>query len=547
MSRKDNEVSLARSIFNILSGTFCSRITGIFREIAMATYFGADPIVAAFWLGFRTVFFLRKILGGLILEQAFIPHFEFLRAQSLDRAAFFFRRFSRLIKGSTIIFTLLIEAVLWVVLQYVEEGTYDMILLTMILLPCGIFLMMYNVNGALLHCENKFFGVGLAPVVVNIIWIFFVIAARHSDPRERIIGLSVALVIGFFFEWLITVPGVWKFLLEAKSPPQEHDSVRALLAPLSLGILTSSIFQLNLLSDICLARYVHEIGPLYLMYSLKIYQLPIHLFGFGVFTVLLPAISRCVQREDHERGLKLMKFVLTLTMSVMIIMTAGLLLLALPGVRVLYEHGLFPQSAVYAIVRVLRGYGASIIPMALAPLVSVLFYAQRQYAVPLFIGIGTALANIVLSLVLGRWVLKDVSGISYATSITAWVQLYFLWYYSSKRLPMYSKLLWESIRRSIKVMGTTMLACMITLGLNILTQTTYVIFLNPLTPLAWPLSSITAQAIAFLSESCIFLAFLFGFAKLLRVEDLINLASFEYWRGQRGLLQRQHVMQDTQN
>ncbi|EPP33172.1 mviN-like family protein, partial [Chlamydia psittaci 84-8471/1] len=74
---------------------FFSRVTGMLREIVMAAYFGADPLVAAFWLAFRTIFFLRKILGGPILGLAFIPHFEFLRAQDTSRAAFFFKSFSR--------------------------------------------------------------------------------------------------------------------------------------------------------------------------------------------------------------------------------------------------------------------------------------------------------------------------------------------------------------------------------------------------------------------------------------------------------------------
>lgn len=214
---------------------------------------------------------------------------------------------------------------------------------------------------------------GLAPAVVNVLWILTVFLARHSDPRQRIIGLSVVLVIGFVLEWSVTLPGVNKFLGTATTPPKERDSIKALIAPLSLGLLSMGVFQINLLTDMCLARYIHEVGPLYLMYSIRIQQLPVHLFGLGVFTVLLPAISRCVQEDNNEEGYELMKFALNLTVSVMVIMTVGLLLLALPGVRVLYEHGLFPTSAVHAIVQVLRGYSGSIIPMALIPLISVLF------------------------------------------------------------------------------------------------------------------------------------------------------------------------------
>ncbi|WP_201456505.1 lipid II flippase MurJ [Chlamydia sp. 17-3921] len=545
MNKKDSESSMARSIFNILSGTSCSRITGMLREITMATYFGADPIVAAFWLGFRTIFFLRKILGGSVLGQAFIPHFEFLRAQDTNRAAFFFRNFFRFVTSGAVLFTVIIEIVLWIWLNRADAGTVDSLLLTMILLPCGIFLTMYTLNGALLHCENKFFSVGLAPAIVNIIWIAFVIMVRNVDPRQRILGLAWVLVGGFILEWLVTVPGVRNFLSQATAIPEEKDSIRALLAPLSLGILSSGVFQINLISDICLARYVDVIGPLYLMYSIRIHQLPVNLFGLGVFAVLLPTISRCVQRKDHERGQQLLRFTLNLSISVMVIMTVGFILFALPGTRVLYEHGQFPSHAVHAVVRVLWGYSGSIIPMALSPLISALFYAQKRYAIPLFIGIGTAVMNIILSLILGCWLLHDVSGISYATSIAAWGQLYFLWFYLGKKLPDYAGLLVETFKLSWKVVGTTLLACFSTVGLNIITKTTYIIFLNPLTPLAFPLNSIFSQTIAFLVEAFIFLAFLFGFAKLLRVEDLVNLTSFQYWKGQRSLLQGNSLTSDN--
>ncbi|QVE49543.1 murein biosynthesis integral membrane protein MurJ [Chlamydia crocodili] len=547
MNKKDGQGSVASSLFNLLSGTFFSRVTGMLREIVMAAYFGADPLVAAFWLAFRTIFFLRKILGGPILGLAFIPHFEFLRAQDTSRAAFFFKSFSRFFCLNACVFTLVIEMGLGTWLYYAHGNTADALQLTMILLPSGIFLMMYTVNSALLHCEKRFLSVGLAPAVVNVLWILTVFLARHSDPRKRIVGLSVILVIGFILEWFVTVPGVRKFLKTATTLPKERDSIKALIAPLSLGLLSMGVFQINLLTDMCLARYIHEVGPLYLMYSIRIQQLPVHLFGLGVFTVLLPSISRCVQEDNNEEGYELMKFALNLTVSVMVIMTMGLLLLALPGVRVLYEHGLFPTSAVHAIVQVLRGYSGSIIPMALIPLISVLFYARRHYTIPLVIGIIAAIANMILNVVFGCWLIKHVSGLAYATSLVSWAQLYFLWQYASKKHPTYSGLMWITFKRSIKVVGVACLAFTVTLGVNILTHTTYVIFLSPITPLPWSLSSFVAQSAAFFSESVIFLAFLFGFAKLLRVEDLVNLTSFQYWKGRRSSLHNSPVMQDSQN
>lgn len=547
MNKKDGEVSVASSLFNLLSGTFFSRVTGMLREIVMAAYFGADPLVAAFWLAFRTIFFLRKILGGPILGLAFIPHFEFLRSQDVNRAAFFFKNFSRFFCLNACAFTLFIEVGLGIWWYYSSGSISDALLLTMILLPSGIFLMMYTVNATLLHCEKKFLGVGLAPSIVNGLWILTVFLARNSDPKRRIIGLSIILVFGFIMEWSVTMPGVRKFLKTADAEPKERDSIRALIKPLSLGLLSMGVFQVNLLSDMCLARYINEIGPLYLMYSIRIQQLPVHLFGLGVFTVLLPAISRCVQEDRHDEGYELMKFALNLTVSVMVIMTAGLLLLALPGVRVLYEHGLFPTTAVHAIVQVLRGYSGSIIPMALIPLISALFYARRHYTIPLVIATIAAVANMALNVLFGCWIFKHVSGLAYATSLVSWGQLYFLWKSVAKHHPAYFGLMSLTIKRSIRVVVTTCLALVVTMGVNILTKTTYIILIKPYTALAWPLSSFFAQSSAFFSESVIFLAFLFGFAKLFRVEDLMNLTSFQYWKGRRGLLHSSQVAQDNQN
>lgn len=194
--RNHRSTAFTSSLFNLLSGTVFSRITGMLREIVMATYFGADSLVAAFWIAFRTIFFLRKILGGPILGLSFIPHFEFLRAQSVARAGFFFRSFSRFFCYSACLFTLVVEVGLCAWFRYAEGGLQDILLLTIILLPSGIFLMMYTVNSTLLHCEKRFLSVGLAPSIVNILWIASVFILKNALPKQRVVSLAIVLEIG---------------------------------------------------------------------------------------------------------------------------------------------------------------------------------------------------------------------------------------------------------------------------------------------------------------------------------------------------------------
>ncbi|WP_213318839.1 lipid II flippase MurJ [Chlamydiifrater volucris] len=547
MNKKDGQKSVAGSVFNVLSGTLFSRITGMAREIVMATYFGADPLVATFWISFRMIFMLRKILGGNVLGTAFIPYFEYLRSQDPNRAAFFFKRFFKFFACFSVSFTLLIEAGLLYRYKALNYSS-DVLLLTMIMLPAGIFLLFYTVNATLLHCEKKFLGVGLAPSLVNLLWIASVVANRNVPPKVGIVRIAVIITCGFVLEWFVTVPGVKKFLSQWNTKPKKVDSIKKVLAPLSLGLLNSAVFQINTMSDMFIAKYINPVGPLYLWYAARIQQLPIHLFGLGVFTVLLPAISRCVQKKDNRNGPDLLIFALNLTISVMIVMTIGLFLLAMPGVRMLYEHGQFSREAVLAIVKVLWGYGGSIIPMALSALVSVLFYADRKYTVPLLIGVATAISNICLSFLLGH-LFHDVYGVSLATSVVSWGQLFLLWAYSGKRQEAYKGILFMTLSRAVKVVFTTLVAAWTTVGINVLTHTTNVIWAHSLTSKeAFSVSAIYSQCFAFCSESGIFLAFLFIFAKLFGTEDLLNLTSFDYWKGRGGVLrQSEQLMEEKEN
>lgn len=529
MKNKENKSFVSKSIVNVFSGSIFSRVTGALREMIMAFYFGADPLVAAFWIAVRMIFFLRKILGGQVLGIVFIPHFEFLRSFDENRAAFFFRRFCKFFILASCLFTICLEIGLLGIYCYYPDYAGHVLKLTMITLPAGIFLLLYTVNAALLHCENKFLGVGLAPSLVNIIWIGTVIFFRNYTVTFRIYLLAYVLVIGFFLEWLVTVPGVYAYLKNWKIHPEERDSIKTLITPMSLGLLSSAVLQINTMADLFIARYICDTGPLYLWYASRIQQLPVHLFGLGVFTVILPKLSQHIQSGNKALGYRILKFALHLTLSIMIVMTIGLFLLTVPGVRLIYEHGQFSQEAVFYIVNVLRGYGGNIIPTALSFVVSVLFYAKKQYKKPLVIGIITALSNIVMSLVLGKLFL-NVTGVSIATSIVAWGQLFLLWHYAIKENPSYVGLMRKTFESCYKVFWITFISALATISFNMVTKTLFVIRMVPFSLSLFRLeSNVLTQMVVFFGEAGIFLAFLFSFAKLFGVSSILHMLTKRYW------------------
>src|SRR3546814_7928882 len=66
-------MSLFRSAATVSSFTLLSRITGLFRDILIASSFGAGPLTDAFWVAFRIPNLLRRLFAEGAFSQAFVP------------------------------------------------------------------------------------------------------------------------------------------------------------------------------------------------------------------------------------------------------------------------------------------------------------------------------------------------------------------------------------------------------------------------------------------------------------------------------------------
>ena len=68
----DTTHSLLRSAKQFFAGTLCSRLSGLFRDIAMAFCFGVTPELAAFMVAYRLANLLRRLFGEGNLQPLFL-------------------------------------------------------------------------------------------------------------------------------------------------------------------------------------------------------------------------------------------------------------------------------------------------------------------------------------------------------------------------------------------------------------------------------------------------------------------------------------------
>jgi len=99
--------------------------------------------------------------------------------------------------------------------------------------------------------------------------------------------------------------------------------------------------------------------------------------------------------------------------------TVGLMVLATPIVRVMYEHGHFTSQDTVVTAAALQLYAVGLVGYSIVRVVSPVFYALGANRVPVAVSVMTVLLNAVLSLALVLETPLSYSGLPLATSVAA--------------------------------------------------------------------------------------------------------------------------------
>ncbi len=195
-----------------------------------------------------------------------------------------------------------------------------------------------------------------------------------------------------------------------------------LMVPALFGV---SVSQINLLLDTVLASFLPTCSVSWLYYSDRLAELPLGVFGIAIATVILPNLSahRAADREGH--------FSVTLDWAVRSVLLIGvpaavaLVILARPILITLFQYGALTPTDVDMAVLSLRAYSLGLIAFMLVKVLAPGFYARKDTATPVKIGIIAMAANMVLNLLfvlplMYFWNIGHL-GLALATSVAAYI------------------------------------------------------------------------------------------------------------------------------
>jgi len=465
----EREGKITRSVAGVSVSTLASRILGYLRDMLIANFFGAGLVADAFFVAYRIPNLLRRLLGEGALSASFIPVFtEYLTTKPKEEAQRLARISGLLLLAILSILTILGIIFSPIIVRVIAPGFIKdpqklslTITLTRILFPFMMAIGMAALALGILNSLHRFIIPALAPSLLSISEIFFILFICPLMERP-IIGLVLGVLVGGFAQFFFQVPSLVKkgFLLPAgrsySNPrlklmdyPQNllknwnvlwkrwtsilnHPGVKRiglLMLPATLGL---SVSQVNTFVDTICATLLREGSVTALYYANRLMQLPLALFGTAIATVALPMMSRSVAATNMEELKDTLSLSLRMIMFTIIPASLGLIILGSPIISLLFERGRFTSQATQATSWALLFYSTGIVAYAGVKVVASAFYSMQDTRTPVRIASIAMVANIVLNLILMR--ILDVGGLAFATAIASFINLLILLYYLRKKI-----------------------------------------------------------------------------------------------------------------
>lgn len=418
---------MIRKAFNFFFGSLLSRVGGVLREQVMGYRFGATPAVSEFILSFRFINIFRRIFGEGGLSQGFMPHYEQLRLHSSKQADCFFR---------DLVWT--IVSILFPLTLFFEYFYFQTLLGAMFI--GVIFIVLYAIFMGFLQCHGVYFLPALAPGLCNVMWILSCFLTLEMEQKEALMWVCYSISFAFFLQWLFLVPSTYRrlslnireWLLVRPFSPE----VRIMLLPMVFSFIGLGASQVNGLVDVCVAKYVSDLGPAHLNYALKLGLAPIALCAVAISSASAPELARAFQggleRQFQAIAVKGMELILTCLVPC----TLFFIFFSEPFVNLFFGRGAITSEDIIQIGSVLRWYAVGIIPSALILLLAPSFYAKKDFKTPTIATLLGVAVNSVLSLFFVFSLSYGVPSVALATGISAWFQFAYLVYQLKLWVPL---------------------------------------------------------------------------------------------------------------
>ena len=420
-----------KSIFTNSFGILFSRITGLFRDVLMASALGASIYSDMFFVAFKLPNLFRRIFAEGAFTQAFMPSFVASRHKGVFATAIFLRFLLFIVLGTLVINLFPEVATKLMAIGWSEEMVREAAPLTAINFWYLDLIFIVTFLATLLQYKEHFATTALSTALLNLSMIGALLLYMHQDPKKIAYAVSIGVLVGGALQvvaHLITLHhkqlhriliGGWKYRKKKDIKEEEREFTRLFIP----AIWGNSTAQINAFIDTWLASFLAGGSISYLFYANRVFQLPLALFAIATATALFPSISKALKNNQEQEAYANLKNAFWLLTFLLGLAAVGGIILAEPVVWLLFERGNFTEHSTQETVGVLMMYMIGLLPFGLAKLFSLYLYASHRQAEAAKIATYSLIANIIASLSLMKPF--GAQGLALAGSIGGWVLFIF--------------------------------------------------------------------------------------------------------------------------
>lgn len=403
-----------------------SRLVGLIRDRIFAHYFGAGPVMDAYYASFKIPDLVYNLLIVGALTAGFIPTFTKLFYKSDDKSpAWKLANNIINIAGIVLIVVGIIGIVLTPLLARViapgfsESNETLVISFTRIMLLSPILLGISMVMGGILQSLRHFTLYAVAPVFYNL---GIIIGVTLLVPILGLTGLAWGVALGALLHSATQIYGAyqagyrWKWYLNLKDP--ETRLIGKLMIPRTLGV---AMTQVNAVIITMIASLLPTGSVAVYNYANNLQGLPIGVIGISFALATFPLLSRAAAEDNREEFLKNLSATTRQILFLIIPISIAILLTRAQIVRVVLGTGEFDWAATRHTADALAFFALGLFAQALIPLYVRAFYAFENTKTPFVLGVIAELISIIAALVLMEPL--GVAGLALAASIGAVVYI----------------------------------------------------------------------------------------------------------------------------
>lgn len=422
--KKNKKITKSISILIIFS--FLSKILGFLRESLIASKLGVGYEADTYIVAIAATTFLATMFSNSI-SSSIIP-ISINSEQKYGKKGKY-KYFSNII-NLTLLFSIILIIFSYILSPYIiklfaygfEGEQFELaVKLNRLALPIIISIIITASIVGYLQSEERFTSTALIGISLNVIFIIYLF---FLGDRFKIKGLIIAAVVAYFSQIIILIPEVVKSKYKYTFCLDFLDSNLIQTLKLSIPVMIGlSAQQINIIVDKTMASSLVEGSISSLNYAAITSLIIIEVFITSIITVIFPIISNAVSNKDLKKlrivvikGFKLILFI-TIPASI------GMIVLSIPIIRVLFEHGKFNNNATTMTAQAFILYSISIVFASLKRLSQKIYYSFGDTRTPMINSIIEVFFNIVLNLILVR--LIGYRGLALSTSIAIIITSFF--------------------------------------------------------------------------------------------------------------------------